>query len=355
MARNGPKPRDSGTAELSDIVHARILEFFPALTRRLGGDPERLFAKAAINAEDLGEGGSGASYRQLAQLMEVAASELRCPDFGMRLASMQRDGMFGPLGLVMKNSPTFGDALEYVSGHIYAHSLAARVWLRPWRDQKMVFAGHDILLDGIPNKSQAMEQILLLGHLGAMDITGGRARARTVFFRHHAVSPKNVYRRYFGCEVYFDQHEDGVFFSEQDLACRVVDPNEIAYRTAIAFIDTHFKSRRPPLHAETRGLIMQFLGTSHCTSEHIAAELALHPRTLHRRLVTEGTSFQQIKDEVRRDLMLYYLHETELDLTRISERLGFAEQSVLTRSCRRWFSAPPTALRSRGTLTASSA
>ena len=30
---------------------------------------------------------------------------------------------FGPLGTVMKNSRTFGDALAYVSEHNYAHSL----------------------------------------------------------------------------------------------------------------------------------------------------------------------------------------------------------------------------------------
>ena len=60
-------------------------------------------------------------------LMELAAAELDCPDFGMRLGKRQTGAsMFGPLGLVMKNSRTFGDALEYVSKHTYAHSLAAR-------------------------------------------------------------------------------------------------------------------------------------------------------------------------------------------------------------------------------------
>ena len=77
----------------------------------------------------------------------------------------------------------------------------------------------------------------------------------------------------------------------------------------------------------------------------VAAELNLHPRTLHRRLAAEGTSFQKIKDEVRRDVMLYYLQQTRLDFTRISERLGFSEQSVMTRRCNRWFSASPTRVR----------
>jgi AraC-like DNA-binding protein len=44
--------------------------------------------------------------------------------------------------------------------------------------------------------------------------------------------------------------------------------------------------------------------------------------------------------------MIYYLQRTDLDFGRISERLGFAEQSVMTRACNRWFFASPTKLRS---------
>jgi AraC-like DNA-binding protein len=62
----------------------------------------------------------------------------------------------------------------------------------------------------------------------------------------------------------------------------------------------------------------------------------------------EGTSFQQVKDEVRRDAMLYYIRQTNLDFAVISEKLGFAEQAVLTRICNRWFSASPSQLRSPG-------
>ena len=79
----------------------------------------------------------------------------------------------------------------------------------------------------------------------------------------------------------------------------------------------------------------------------VAAELHLHPRTLHRRLRAEGKSCHQIKDEVRRDLALRYLQRTDLDLMDIAERLGYSEHSVLTRSCLRWFSAPPSKVRSR--------
>jgi len=335
-------------AEVFDVVHARMLRFFPDLVEQLGGEVMELFGKAGIDTENLARARSSATYRQLVHLIELAAAELACPDFGMRLATLQSGRMFGPLGLVMKNSRTFGEALAYVAQHTEAHSLAARIWQKRLPEEKAVFSGHDILLEGLPNKSQAMEQILLVGHLAGMEITGGQARVRRVHFRHQPVSPLKTYRRYFGCEVLFGQHEDGVVYSDRDLAAPIINADSRVYALATAFIDAEFMGRRPPLSALVRGVIMQFLGTEDCSNVRVAAELNLHARTMHRRLTEEGTSFQRIKDEVRRDLMLYYLQDTDLDFARISERLGFAEQSVMTRTCNRWFGGSPSQLRARG-------
>jgi AraC-like DNA-binding protein len=242
-----------------------------------------------------------------------------------------------------------------VSEHIYAHSLAARVWLKRLPREKAVFSGHDILIDGMPNKTQAMEQILLVGHLSAMEMTGGCARARRVHFRHEPLSPLRGYRRYFGCEVRFGQNADGVIYSDQDLASPIISPDAKTLQRLTALIDRQFTLQRPPLHAQARGVIMQSLWTGDCSNESVAAELNMHSRTLHRRLKSEGTSYQKIKDEVRRDILLYYVQETNLDFARISERLGFAEQSVMTRTCRRWLAASPTMIRSRGRQHASAA
>jgi len=335
--------------EISDVVHAKILRFFPALVVELGGEPRSLLHKAGINVDYFSDNRSGATYRQMITLIELASKELHCRDFGLRLAKLQCGGnMFGPLGLVMRNSRTFGDALKYVAEHTYAHSLAASVWLKRLPREKAVFSGHDILIDGMANKSQAMEQLLLVGHLAAMEMTGGCARVRRVHFRHQPLSPQRIYRRYFGCEVRFGQNADGVVFSDQDLACRIVAPDTKTLRSIIAFIDERFTEHRPPLHAQVRGVIMQCLWTGDCTNEQVSSDLNMHSRTLHRRLKCEGTSFQRIKDEVRRDILLYYVQETNLDFASISERLGFAEQSIMTRTCRRWLSASPSTIRSQG-------
>lgn len=333
-------------ADVFDAVHARLLNAFPELVQALGGRPDALLAQTDITGEKLHEDAPGLSYRQIVHLLELAAAQLDCPDFGMRLAlRLQGSEMLGPLGIAMKNSKNFGEALGYVATHNFAHSRAARIWLRPYPSEQAVFSGHDILLEGIANKIQAVEYLMLTGHLLAMEITGDLARVRKVHFRHQPLSPPKTYRGYFRCDVLFGQSEDGVVFSGHDLACPVIDPDVLALRRITSFIETQLPRQLPPLHAQVHAVVLQFLGSPNCSNDWTAGRLNLHPRTLHRRLAAEGTSFQRIKDDIRRDMLRYYIQQTAMDFMRISERLGFAEQSVMTRCCRRWFSASPSELR----------
>lgn len=341
-------PQSTEDTEVFDVVHAKMLRFFPDLVRSLGGDPMTLAAKIGLQPKDPEMSAAEVTYRQVLELLEIAAAELNCADFGMRLATLQSGLMYGPLGKVMMNSQTYGEALDYVIAHSAAHSLAARIWLRRWPEHGAVFVGHDILLDNAPLRSQALELLLLVGHLSTNEITGGATRARKIFFRHQPVSSPRTYRRYFGCEVLFGQQVDGVVYSEKDLAAPIVTRDDRVYEAATSFIDATFSRRITPARAQARSVIMQFLGTTLCRAERVASELDLHPQALLRRLKAEGTSFQKIKDEVRRDLMIYYLQATDLDFGRISRRLGFAEQSVMTRACNKWFSASPTKLRLAG-------
>ena len=44
-------------------------------------------------------------------------------------------------------------------------------------------------------------------------------------FRHQPLSSPRAYRRYFGCDVFFEQSEDGLVFPERDLRCPIVEPD----------------------------------------------------------------------------------------------------------------------------------
>lgn len=330
-----------------DTIHSDVLRLFPELVVELGGDPAALLADAGVPLGLCGkESDRRIGYRAFVGLLEHAASQLDCPDFGMRLAVKQGGlAVCGMLGAVLNTATRFRDALDYAANHSFAHSLAARIRLHHDPDEGVVVVSHDILLDRLPKKCQALEQILLLAHLTSFEVTEGRARVRKVFFRHEPVASLRDYRRYFGCDVEFGALGDGIAYAERDLDCPIGGANQQAYRAGVTEIGRAFTAVTPPMHAQVRGVILQLIGLGPCSNTEVAETLDLHPRALYRRLKIEGLTFHKIKDEVRRDAALYYLLWTKLPFIEIASRIGFAEQSVFSRSCVHWFGTCPKEIR----------
>ena len=73
----------------------------------------------------------------------------------------------------------------------------------------------------------------------------------------------------------------------------------------------------------------------------IAARLDVHPQTLRRRLSAEGTTFKDIKNQVRRDTALYYLGKQGLSIEEIAHRAGFSESSAFIRAFKGWTGVTP--------------
>lgn len=345
-----PHPVDEGsrTKSFPDTVAADSLRGFHKLVRQLGGDPDAILRRTSIDPALVDRPGAYIEYRALLDAMQLAANELDCPEFGLKFACLQGGNKaIGPIGVVMKNSRTLGQAIGYCAKHIHAYSTATRVRFVPDRPSHKLLVRLEILLERAPDKRQAVEHALMLASLNIREITGGAARVRKVLFMHEPQAPLRVYRQYFNCEVAFGEQADGLILTEDDLLCPVVDPDSRVYEMATTYIESRFPQVETSIQSRVRGLIEQYIGTRECTSERIAAEFCMHPRTLQRRLRAEGTSFEDIKDEIRRELALRYIQNGDMPLKRVAEKLGYAETSVLSRSCFRWFSASPRELRMR--------
>ncbi|MBN7796272.1 AraC family transcriptional regulator [Parahaliea mediterranea] len=73
----------------------------------------------------------------------------------------------------------------------------------------------------------------------------------------------------------------------------------------------------------------------------VAARLELHPQTLRRRLSAEGTTFKDIKNQVRRDTALHLLGKQGLSIEEIAHRSGFSESSAFIRAFKGWTGVTP--------------
>ena len=79
----------------------------------------------------------------------------------------------------------------------------------------------------------------------------------------------------------------------------------------------------------------------------LARELHLSERTLRRKLESEDSSYQLIKDELRRDRAISLLRQRELDINVISHAVGYREASVFIKAFRLWTGMTPGDYRAR--------
>ncbi|MGB8391369.1 helix-turn-helix transcriptional regulator, partial [Mycobacterium sp.] len=132
---------------------------------------------------------------------------------------------------------------------------------------------------------------------------------------------------------------------------RRLNRDDVAHRAVVDYL-----SSITPLGAgiveSVRTIVRQLLPTGAGTLDVVAEQFQLHPKTLQRRLADEGTTFAALVDQVRKEATERYLRSTGISLAHLARELGYAEQSVLTRSCKRWFGTGPAAYRNQTRLPA---
>lgn len=100
---------------------------------------------------------------------------------------------------------------------------------------------------------------------------------------------------------------------------------------------------RPASHQVREYLLRHGMSGAHV--EQVAKVLNVSVRTLCRRLEEENTAFQQVKDEVRRDVAIERLTRSDTPLATIAAELGFSDASSFHRAFRAWTGMTPSAYR----------
>ena len=81
------------------------------------------------------------------------------------------------------------------------------------------------------------------------------------------------------------------------------------------------------------------------TVDAVAAQWGVSVATLRRKLVAEGTGWQQVVDELRRDLAVRLLADGRRSIEQVALSLGYSDARSLHRAFRKWTGAAPGAYR----------
>ena len=328
-------------------VRARGLHGYQALMREMGYDPASLMRRYHIDEAVLGTDDALVSLRAATHLLEASAELTGLGDFGLRMSAHQGIEVLGPLSLVMRNAPTVRDALNDVIRYLFVQSpgIIVSVDERHSKVPNTVAVSVEVRLSGPIVTRQNSDLCLADAHNFLHLVAGDNYELLAVSLSHQPIVSRAVYERFFGARVLEEPTGATLYISRKTFAASVQGANASFRQVAQDYIFRHFGVGEQSTSERVRLALRRTLGTSNCDKPNVAALLALHPRTLQRRLAEEGTSFGAIKEEVRKQLALEYLRGTRMPIGQISLMLGFPAQSALTRACRQWFGATPLELR----------
>jgi AraC-like DNA-binding protein len=125
-----------------------------------------------------------------------------------------------------------------------------------------------------------------------------------------------------------------VIQSEQDLEQFLSTPS-------IHMMTSHDSDRS--LVAKIRTMIKGDVGGHFPEFNEVANSLNLTTATLRRRLRAEGSSYQQLKDDIRRDTAIHHLGRGTISMDQVAESVGFSEPTSFFRAFKRWTGVTPRA------------
>ena len=206
------------------------------------------------------------------------------------------------------------------------------ILLEPRADDKPQRFGHMLMLK--------------LGHGVASWLTGRELPLAEVGFAFERPVFAEDYPVLFPSPIRFGAPRSRIVFSEGlgdlPISRSEMEMQEFLLRAPRDWIFTSF--REHALSLRLRELLLQADRLDFHLRD-AAQSLNLTPRTLMRRLDAEGTSFQAIKDGLRRDIAIRDLSRGLKSVEEISQDVGFASAANFHRAFRRWTSATPGAYR----------
>ncbi|WP_218511201.1 AraC family transcriptional regulator [Variovorax sp. dw_308] len=180
-------------------------------------------------------------------------------------------------------------------------------------------------------------------------LVGGQLPAARFGFAFQSPPYAGSYGKVFPAPLQFGCQHSAFWFEERYLRSPV-RRDEAALRAFLADARTQVIVPRrgdDPLAARVRSHLQQ---AQPDWPDLLATAEALHMSgsTLQRRLAGEGTTFQSLKDELRRDTAIVRLNTSAVPLATLAFELGFADSAAFQRAFKGWTGSAPGAYRRGG-------
>jgi AraC-like DNA-binding protein len=328
------------------MIPARSLEVVLQGIRSAGRDSARVLHSVGLDPALLEDPDARVSTDLASTLWREAVTVTSDRAFGIHAAETLRPGVFDVLDYAVRSSPTFGEGARLYHRYIRLLNTGACTTLEVGPERvEMTFS-----FEGAPLPPVWIEFILASWVVIGRQTTAQDWAPLEVRFAHPR--PKSIveHRHLFRCPLRFSADANAVVISRETFEL----PQVAADVGLCAVLERHARElfRDLPVSGtltdQVRHMIRDELDRGTVSMETIAARLHMSVRTLGRRLSDEGTTYQNVLAEIRRQLATRYLREPKLSVDEVALLLGFSDVAVFRRAFKRWTGLTPGEFRGFG-------
>jgi len=312
----------------------------PALIRQFGVDPSEVIASAGLEPAVLDRPSNHIPYAGFARLLAEAAARTRCPHFGLLAGGAWHLADLGALGEIIRHSPTVGEGLEEFVMSQHLNSAGGVAFLV--RRDGFADLGYAIHVALDYSTAQVYDGVMAAAANFLRDLCGESWSPAEVLLPHSAPADPAAFRQFFRAPVRFNAEFAAVRFPESTLAEAIADADP--KRLARARAEVAAAGKATLAHQASRSL-RTLLMHGRGSGDDVAQALAIHRRTLNRRLGAEGTTFQKVLDGVRCAVAKELLGDSDIPIAEIAALLKYSDYVSFTRAFKRWTRTSPGAWR----------
>ena len=304
-------------------------------------DAQALLSAVGLDSSILKDSDARISHEKYCALWWEITRSSGDEAIGLRLAQLAEPTDLDVIGYAVESCPNLGEALLRV-GHYcrLAHEGAKFTWER---DGKVVKLTHTVPGTPIPPPEADFQLTSADIVLNCRRMTGVDWIPLRVGFQYQQPEDVSAYHRLFRAPIEFEQPINFVIF----YAALLDQPFPKANPGLFAVLDRYIIElltklpRQESIVDSVRQEISIGLRGGAPGLEAIALRLGMASRTLQRKLKEAGTSHQELLDEMRRELSIYYLQERQMAVYEVAFLLGFSETSAFHRAFKRWTGKTP--------------
>jgi AraC-like DNA-binding protein len=278
-------------------------------------------------------------YTAFLSVLDNASRLTGRDDFGLLLGRRQTLAALGPLGEVMRHAATLGEAISDFAAFQSRNSTGGAVYLM--RADRDVILGYAVYDHSARVSPQIYDLVLAVGCNLIAELTALAVTPEEILVARTAPDDPTPYQRLGRGPVRFNQHQTGLVLRAASLDHPMPEADRALHDLALSRLLALTEGGQLPLVAHVRHMLRPLLLVGQSGMSTVADRLELHPRTLRRRLRSEGTTFDAIKDDVRQAAAKDLLRLGDLSIADISATLDYASPSAFVQAFRRWQGTTP--------------